>query len=149
MASKLGVTGAGGHLGAGAVNHLLQRVPSLDVVAITRDPAKLADLAGRGVEIRPGDFKQASGLARAFEGVERLLIIPTSDLQPGARVHQHLSAVDAAIAAGVRHIVYISTIGAKPGREDGIFESHFATEQALIGSGAAWTLLRMGPTLRS
>jgi NAD(P)H dehydrogenase (quinone) len=145
MTSKLGVTGAGGHLGASVVNQLLERVPSSDIVAITRDPAKLADLAGRGVRIRPGDFNQPAGLAAAFEGVERLLIIPTSDLQPGARVRQHRSAIQAAVAAGVHHIVYISTIGAKPGPEDGIFETHFATDQALIGSGAAWTILRMGP----
>jgi NAD(P)H dehydrogenase (quinone) len=62
---------------------------------------------------------------------------------PGVRPRQHQVAIDAAVAAGVRHIIYVSSIGARPGPRDGILETHFFTEQALIASGLPWTFIRM------
>jgi NAD(P)H dehydrogenase (quinone) len=41
--------------------------------------------------------------------------------------------------------VYVSSVGARPSASDDILNTHFQTEQALIGSGLAWTFLRMGP----
>jgi len=60
--------------------------------------------------VRAGDFNQPAGLNAAFAGVERLVIIPGTDLQPGVRRKQHASAIQAAVASGVRHIIYISTV---------------------------------------
>jgi NAD(P)H dehydrogenase (quinone) len=141
----VGITGAGGQLGTSMLRHLLARVPPSEIVAITREPRKLDNFAGQGVRVRGGDFNAPAGLAGAFAGIDRLLIIPTADLVPGVRPRQHTAAIDAAVASGVRHIIYVSTIGARPGASDGILETHFTTEQALIASGAAWTLVRMGP----
>jgi len=140
---RIGVTGASGQLAAGVIRHLSSRIGSSDIVAITRTPDKLESFSRTGVTVRKGDFNDPSGLVKAFDGIERLLIVPTSDLQPDVRPVQHRAAINAAVSAGVRHILYVSTIGARPGVPDGIFETHFATEQALIESGAAWTLLRM------
>jgi NAD(P)H dehydrogenase (quinone) len=39
--------------------------------------------------------------------------------------------------------MYISTVGARPDRNNELIDSHFATDQALINSGLAWTILRM------
>src|SRR6185295_6122134 len=138
-----GVTGASGQLGMGVVRHLLTRTSASDVVAITRSPEKLASIAAQGVNVRAGDFNDQEGLQKALSGVERLLIIPGSDLTPNVRPVQHQKAIQAAISAGVGHIIYVSSVGARPGPSDGIMETHFATEQALIASGAPWTLLRM------
>jgi NAD(P)H dehydrogenase (quinone) len=113
-----------------------------DLVAVTRQPAKIASIAARGVEVREGDFDKP-GLEPAFRGIERLLIIPGSDLMPDVRPRQHRAAVAAAVAAGVRHIIYISSVGARPGPPDGILETHWATEQAVVNSGLPWTLVRM------
>jgi NAD(P)H dehydrogenase (quinone) len=121
------------------------RVSPNEVVAITRSPERVEAVARQGVRVRRGDFADRSTLPSAFEGVERLLIIPLPDLMPGVRPPLHKQAIDAAVAAGVRHIVYISTVGARWGSRDGILETHFATEQALIASGVSWTFLRMGP----
>lgn len=142
---KLGVTGASGKLARHVLDHLLQRAKPSDTIAVTRTPEKAADFASRGVEVRAGDFNDPTGLAAAFAGIDRLLIVPGSDLTPGARPRQHAAAIHAACSAGVRRIAYVSSLGCKPGKEDGILETHWATEQALIGSGAVWTLLRMGP----
>jgi NAD(P)H dehydrogenase (quinone) len=112
-------------------------------VAITRTPEKLSAISSQGVNVRQGDFNDGAGLEKAFRGVDRLLIIPGSDLTPGVRPAQHQTAINAARAAGVGHIIYVSSVGCRPGASDGILETHFATEQALITSGATWTLLRM------
>jgi NAD(P)H dehydrogenase (quinone) len=127
----------------GVVRHLLSRTSAPDIVAITRSPEKLAALSAQGVNVRKGDFNDGAGLQEAFNGVERLLIIPGSDLTPNVRPPQHRTAISAAMSAGVGHIIYVSSAGARPGLSDGIMETHFATEQALITSAASWTLLRM------
>ena len=138
----IGITGAGGHLGMALVRYALARVPAASIVAITRNPAKLDEFAQQGVQVRAGDFNQP-GLTDAFQGVERLMIIPTGDLMPGVRIRQHTAAIQAAVAAGVRHMTYISTVSPRPDRSNDLLNSHFDTEQALIASGAAWTILRM------
>ena len=138
----IAITGASGQLGTSTVKFLLERVKPADVVAISRDPSKLDSFAKKGVHVRAGDFAKPETLVEAFKGVEKLLIIPTSDLQPGVRGPQHLAAIKAAAAAGVSHAVYISMAGVHPHSSD-IIESHFATEQALIASGMKWTLIRM------
>lgn len=139
----IGITGAGGQLGAALVRHALTRVPASGIVAITRTPGKLDSFSQQGVQVRAGDFNAPGALAAAFAGVERLVIIPTADLQPGVRLRQHTAAIQAAVASGVRHVMYISTVSPRPDPNNELLDSHFATEQALIRSGAEWTILRM------
>ncbi|MDY0871611.1 NAD(P)H-binding protein [Dongia rigui] len=139
----IGVTGAGGQLGGLVLDSLLAKgVSPKDIVALTRDPAKLSGYAAKGITVRAGDFDKPVELEASLKGVERLLIIPASDLRPGIRTPQHKNAVNAAKAAGVGHVIYISTTGAHRGQD--LFASHFATEQAIFASGLAWTILRMG-----
>ncbi|MFZ1429944.1 MAG: NAD(P)H-binding protein, partial [Geminicoccaceae bacterium] len=71
--TRLLVTGAGGQLGRRVVELLLESGAS-GVIATTRDPAKLADLAARGVEVRRADFDDPTSLAPAFGGAGRLLL---------------------------------------------------------------------------
>jgi NAD(P)H dehydrogenase (quinone) len=139
----IGITGTGGQLGGSVLNELLARgaKPS-EIVAVTRSPDKLAAFAAKGIAVRAGDFDAPTGLATAFKGIDTLLIIPTSDLRPGKRMPQHQAAIDAAKAAGVRHVVYVSTVAARPGQA--LLQSHHDTEQAIYASGLAWTILRMG-----
>ncbi|MGR4862900.1 NAD(P)H-binding protein [Caulobacter sp. LARHSG274] len=140
---RLLVTGAGGQLGRRAVELLLEAgVPNL--VAASRDPSKLADLAARGVETRRVDFDDPASLAEAFAGVERLLLISTDSLgAPGHRIAQHRAAVAAAEAAKVKHVVYTSAPGARPQVGGGVIDDHFWTEQALAASAIpGWTILR-------
>ena len=146
---KLGITGASGQLGTFLVRHALARTAPSNLVAITRNPAKLEEWAKQGVETRAGDFAQAAGLADAFRGIDRLVIIPTTDLTPGVRIGQHAAAIDAAVQAGVKHVIYISAVSPRPDPDNVLLESHYQTEQKLMGSGLKWTLLRMGVYMES
>jgi len=130
-------------MGAALLRYALGRTAASNVTAITRNPAKLEALSQQGVEVRAGDFNQPAGLGAAFRSIDRLLIIPTADLQPGVRTRQQADAIKAAVAAGVPHLIYVSTVSPRPDPNNSLFDSHFATEQALIASGAAWTILRM------
>src|ERR1700733_2138489 len=106
------VSGASGQLGRLVIKHLLTLVPANQIVAPTRNPHKLEDLAVLGVVVRKADFSDPDGLPVAFEGVTRLHIISADAI--GQRVEQHKAAIDAAARAGVRFIVYTSGIGADP-----------------------------------
>lgn len=134
------VTGASGHLGARAVETLLER-GGAQVIAATRSPEKIAHLAAKGAEIRRADFDDPNSLKKAFKGVDRLLLVSTDALdEPGKRLRQHRAAIAAAEKAGVRHIVYTSAPATAPGKI--VMGDHFWTEQALASSKLGWTVLR-------
>ena len=137
----IGITGASGQLGSGILKLLVGKIPPKDIVAVTRTPAKVAAFSAQGATIRTGDFDVPGGLLPAFRGIEKLLIIPTSDLRTGVRRKQHCAAVRAAVGAGVHHIIYLSTVGARPGPD--LFDTHFSTEMALFELATVWTVIRM------
>ncbi|MCS6758204.1 MAG: NAD(P)H-binding protein, partial [Candidatus Devosia euplotis] len=133
------VTGAAGKFGRIAVEELLTRGAG-KIVAGTRDPSKLADLAARGVEVRKLDFDDAESLGTGFAGVDRVLIISTDGI--GRRVAQQSAAVAVARAAGVKHIVYTSAPAARPNIDAGLSPEHFWTEVTIAQSGLDFTILR-------
>jgi NAD(P)H dehydrogenase (quinone) len=135
------VTGASGHLGRRVVELLLEKEAG-KIVAGTRKPEKLADLAARGATVVHADFDDPKGLETALAGVDRVLIISTDAIdRPGRRLTQHKSAVSAAAAAGVKHAVYTSM--PNPETSPVVFApDHLGTEQALKASGMSWTILR-------
>jgi NAD(P)H dehydrogenase (quinone) len=137
------VTGAGGHLGRRVVEHLLE-AKSGKAVAATRDPAKLADLAAKGAELRRADFDDPASLDAAFKGVDRLLIISTDAVvEPGKRLRQQKAAVEAAARARVGHVAYTSMLKPEPGSLIPFAPDHYETEQALVKSGLPHTILRV------
>jgi len=142
--TKLLVTGAAGQLGRAVLQHLLEteKVAPADLIAASRDIAKLADFAAKGVETRAADFGDEEGLVKAFTGVDRILIISTDDLAtPGNRLKQHKTAVSAAAKAGVKHIVYTSM--PNPDKSLVTFApDHLGTEEAVKARGINYTILR-------
>ena len=80
------VTGASGQLGRAIVEQLLERVPATQIGASVRDPEKVADLAGRGVRVRKGDFAEPPSLAHAFEGASRLLLVSSNAQRYGDKI---------------------------------------------------------------
>lgn len=139
---QLLVTGASGNLGRAVVAEL-RRLGAKRVIAATRTPGKRQELAALGVEEREADFDRPETLQAAFRGVERLLLISTDSLHaPEVRIKQHRAAIQAAVVAGVEHVVYTSLPNAHPTEGPSIPDDHFWTEVALFESGLNWTILR-------
>jgi NAD(P)H dehydrogenase (quinone) len=137
---KVVITGASGNYGRAAVEGLLERVPAADLIATTRSPARLAHFEQRGVAVRAADFDDPASLVDAFSGAEKMLLISTGRV--GKRIPQHRNAIDAAVAAGVRHIVYTSSVGVGTASPALVVKEHSATEDMLRASGLQWTALR-------
>ncbi len=135
------VTGSSGKLGRLVVSALLESTPADRVVAVARDPSKVADLAARGVVVRHGDYDRPDSLRAAFEGAERLLLISGSEV--GKRVPQHTAAIAAAKRAGVSLLVYTSILRADTNRMR-LAAEHLATEKVLLAAELPYTILRNG-----
>ena len=136
------ITGATGSLGRLVVEALLdQNVPAGQIVATGRDLAKIADLAERGVQVRPVDYNDPESLRQAFKGAEKVLLISGSEV--GQRIEQHRNAIKAAQEAGAALIAYTSVANAdNTGMQ--LAAEHQATEEVLRASGVPFTLLRNG-----
>jgi NAD(P)H dehydrogenase (quinone) len=135
--SVLGVSGASGYVGRAVIAGLKAR-GAKKIVAITRDPSKIADI--EGVEARTGDFGKPETLDAAFKGIDRLLLISTSEV--GARLPGQIAAVDAAERAGVGHILYTSITSPYPHDKHAVSNDHFWTEARLFATKGGWTALR-------
>lgn len=136
------VTGASGQLGR-RVASLLLEAGTANVIAASRDARSLDDLARRGATVRRLDFSNAESLGPALEGVDRLLLISTDLISgPGIRLRQQTRAIDAAVAAGVQHIVYTSITRPEPGSRIPFAIDHHETERHLAESGIGFTVLR-------
>jgi len=138
----IGVTGATGHLGRLVIESLLNRgVAPPQIIAAVRNPEKAADLAARGIQVRKADYDQPDTLGPALEGVDRLLLISSSEV--GRRIPQHRNVVEAAVKAGVGYIAYTSAPKADTTRMQ-LASEHRATEEIIRASGLPFTFLRNG-----
>lgn len=146
MTNTVLVTGASGSLARRVIHHLLEanKLAPAHVIATTRNPAGLAELAARGVIVRQADFNDTASLEKAFAGAEKVLIISTDelDLVGGKRLRQHEAAVAAAKKAGAAHLAYTSMLKPEPGSPVLFASDHYGTEQALHGSGLSYTIFR-------
>lgn len=138
---KVLVTGANGHLGRLVVDGLLRRIPPDRVIATVRDSEAGAPLSAVGVEVRRADYDDPSSLDAAFAGVDKLLLISSSEL--GKRVSQHRNVIEAARRAGVGLIAYTSILRADTSPL-GLATERLATERLLGESGLPFALLRNG-----
>ncbi|HEX3850776.1 MAG TPA: SDR family oxidoreductase [Polyangiaceae bacterium] len=136
---KIGISGASGHLGKAVVSQLLQRAGGHELVAISRTPETVSGPA----QARFGDYDQPESLAQAYAGLDRLLIIPTLASEPGKRGAQNVAAIDAAVSAGVKHVVFMSSAGARQEEEPALTATYWRGEQRLTATAPAWTILRM------
>jgi uncharacterized protein YbjT (DUF2867 family) len=133
----IAVTGASGYVGGRTAALLAARGVPLRLVV--RTAARAPDL---GAEVRTASRYGAHDEMRsAFEGADTVFLVPAEESED--RVEQHKTAVDAAAAAGVRRIVYLSFINASPAATFTLVRHHWATEQHIRASGLAFTFPRM------
>ena len=135
---RVGVQGASGHVGRHAVEELKKLIAHENIVAISRTPEKLADL---GVETREGDFDHAT--PKTYAGLFAMLFIPTDSLAPGIRTKQTIAGIDAALAGGVEHIVFLGLHGGKKVDEPHLAAAYFHIAQHVRAKSPAWTILNM------
>lgn len=131
------VTGASGAFGRIAVGLLAAR--GLRVIAGARDPAKVADLAGLGAEVRLCDYDRPETLHAALEGVDRLLFVSGSEV--GRRIAQHEAVIAAACTSGCERVAYTSILHGEASPLT-LADEHKATERMLATSGLKYTVLR-------
>ncbi len=131
------VTGASGTVGREVVERL---PPGQPARVLLRDPARAGAVTGRpGVQIVPGDYDDRRSLAAAMAGVRAVFLVTCDPSRP----EQDQALVDAARAAGVRHLVKLSALAVSdPEADDLITRWQRASEERVRASGLHWTLLR-------
>lgn len=137
----IAITGATGQLGHLVIEQLLTTVPANQIVAIVRNPAKADALSQQGVVVRQADYADEAAFTAALGGVDKLLLISSSEV--GQRAAQHQNVINAAKAAGVKFIAYTSLLHADTSTL-GLHVEHVQTEKALAESGVPYALLRNG-----
>ena len=137
----IAITGATGQLGQHVIESLLKTVPASQIVAIVRNPAKATALSQQGITVRQADYSDEAAFTTALQGIDKLLLISSSEV--GQRAPQHRNVVNAAKAAHVKFIAYTSLLHADTSPL-GLADEHVATEQMLAESGIAYALLRNG-----
>ncbi|HEI8295603.1 TPA: SDR family oxidoreductase [Proteus mirabilis] len=137
----IAITGATGLLGQQVVESLLQTVPANQIVAFARDVKKGATLSQKGVLVRQADYNDKASLITALQGVDKLLLISSSDV--GKRTVQHRNVIEVAKSADVQFIAYTSILHADRSPLS-LHVEHVETEKMLADSGLSYTLLRNG-----
>ena len=137
----IAITGASGQLGQLVIEDLLKTVAAEQLVAIVRNPTKVSQFSERGVQVRAASYEDKTALVQALDGVEKLLLISSSEV--GQRAVQHRNVIEAAKEAGVKLIAYTSLLHADSSPLD-LADEHVATEKMLQQSGIPFVLLRNG-----
>lgn len=131
------VTGATGDIGAPLVDHLLALEAPFTVMC--RRQEQLDEFTAQGIPGVLGDFADPVTLRRAMKGCHQLFLLPPAGPEQFARDRD---AIDAAVAAGVHHVVKISTADANPASSIPWARDHARADQHLESSGLAWTRLQ-------
>jgi NAD(P)H dehydrogenase (quinone) len=151
----LAVTGATGGIG-GRVALGLSRL-GLPQRLIVRDPSRVPDLPKAEV-FQVASYGDPVAMGKALSGVDTAFLVSAHDLmsvigkaednrQPVPsynRLHQHISAVCAAAAIGVKRIVYLSFLNANPDATFILSQEHYRTEEFIRSTGLNFTFLRQG-----
>jgi uncharacterized protein YbjT (DUF2867 family) len=129
------VTGATGNIGSKVVQRLLDRGERPRV--FVRDAEKARARYGDRVDHFVGDFRDAAAMTAALTGVDAFLLVSSvDDVAAGDDV-----AAKAASAAGVKHLVKISSM-AVPQKNIGTGAMHALGEAAVRASGVPFTFIR-------
>jgi uncharacterized protein YbjT (DUF2867 family) len=135
IAAPIAITGATGAVGGRVARLLAGRAVPLRLVV--RDPQRAPDL---GAEVRQASYGDTGAMEAALAGCETLFLVSAAEAED--RVAQHLAAVDAAAAAGVQRVVYLSFLNAAAEATFTLARQHFATEEHIRASGMRHVFLR-------
>ncbi|MEA4806499.1 MAG: NmrA family NAD(P)-binding protein [Acetobacterium sp.] len=139
---KIIMTGVDGNFGGYSARSILKKVPKDQLIFTTPNKDVIKQYQEQGVETRYADIFNKETLLKAFAGGEVLLLISMPFVGERRRT-AHKNAIDAAVEAGVKKIVYTSIVGA--GEEDcDTYEvsDHKITEAYLKSLDIDWIILR-------
>jgi uncharacterized protein YbjT (DUF2867 family) len=131
------IVGASGRIGRELLR--LLRRDGLAVRAPVRAPETQRLLAGDGVDVVPGDWRDPAVRERMLDDVSQLLVVTRDNPQLGELEAQLFAR---AAQRGVKHIVKISAFAAGLQPPPGYGLQHARSEQALRACGSRWTILR-------
>jgi len=134
--TPLGITGSTGRLGGRVARKLADAGRSQRL--LVRDPSRAPQLAGATAV--QSSYADRKAVTAALDGLRTVLMVSASESPD--RMSQHRAFIDAAAAAGVQQVVYISFYGAAPDCTFTLGRDHFATEEYLRASGMGFTFLR-------
>lgn len=131
------LTGVTGKVGGETAKQLIAKGASLR--ALVRDESKAADLKAAGVEFVVGDIADADTVRQGLEGAEKVfLLLPNSETQEATEKQ----FTDLAVAAGVKHLVKLSSMEAVADAATPIPQAHWASEEYIRASGLGWTMIK-------
>ena len=150
----IAVTGATGELGRRVATRLSGL--GLNQRMIVRDAARALHLPGAEIA-QASSYSDGAAMRCALTGVEKVLLVSARDRFGVAhisaknhvpapaydRLQQHITAVDAAAEAGIKHIIYLSMMSAAPDATFILSRDHFSTEEYIRKSGVPFTFLRV------
>jgi uncharacterized protein YbjT (DUF2867 family) len=139
MGELIAVTGATGEVGSRVARGLAEL--GVRQRLVVRDAARAPQLDGAEVRVAAGGYADGAAMRAALEGADTLSLIPAAEAPD--RIAQHITAVDAAVAAGVRRIVYLSFVDARPDSTFTLGRDHWATEEHIRASGVPFTFPHM------
>ncbi|MEW1954720.1 SDR family oxidoreductase [Terrabacter sp. NPDC080008] len=132
----LAVTGSTGWLGGLVARDLASQ--GLRQRLLVRDVTRAPQLTGSTAT--RCSYADGEAARAALQGVETLFMV--SAAENADRLEEHRTFVDAAAAAGVHHVVYVSFFGAAADATFTLARDHAATEEHIRTSGLDWTFLR-------
>ena len=140
--TKVIITGVDGNFGSHAAKTILNKMDKKDLIFTSPNREALIKYRDQGIDARYADYTNPEHLADAFKGGDTLLLISTPQVGERRR-NMHKNAIDAAVEAGVKKIVYTSIVGVGD-PENGAYEliDHRYTEDYIKSTGLKYTILR-------
>jgi NAD(P)H dehydrogenase (quinone) len=142
---KILVTASTGSLGMAVITNLLTKASAKNIYALARSEEKAAPLRKLGVNVKIGDYDDYDSLLNAFKGIDTLYMVSNTDVSK--RITQQDNVVEAALEAGITHIVYTSYLRKTESVDSpirAVAAGHLNTEAKLKESGITYTILKHG-----
>ena len=135
--SMILITGASGHVGGRIAEILSPGNIPLRLTGRNKNKIRMTPDA----EIIPSDYADTDSLDKVFKGIETAFIV-SGYAKAGERARLHKNAIEAAVRAGVKRLVYLSIQNPSPHSKFPMSRDHYETEKYLEESGIPFIALR-------